>query len=281
YRCIGRGNCGSVWALDGDQEDVYKREDGAQGRSILNDQTMHRRVLSSAPPIRVPRSFSIIEASDSEWWAGANGLARFPNAMSPCRTYHMQRIPAMPEAVRRKLIDEYCPKSLQAFVTTNRDDEDCLIRLYLGRRRALRQAARFQFFSLRNFPLHVNQMEDLGMDTHALARVLADCLAHCHWKARVDANDVEFVLAPATVREDDRAELPLVQAFGGEYAVWMLDYDCCREMSMDEEGVDQAVRAFYRNDPYYPRPFAYGYTDVDGLLWQTFRTRFLECSRRI
>lgn len=34
-----------------------------------------------------------------------------------------------------------------------------------------------------------------------------------------------------------------------DMAVWMLDFDCVRPMSMDAAGVQQAVDAFYRNDP--------------------------------
>ncbi|KAF2687313.1 hypothetical protein K458DRAFT_415569 [Lentithecium fluviatile CBS 122367] len=36
-------------------------------------------------------------------------------------------------------------------------------------------------------------MEELGFDTHAIARTLADTLVFCFWEVHVDANDVEFV----------------------------------------------------------------------------------------
>jgi hypothetical protein len=56
------------------------------------------------------------------------------------------------------------------------------------------------FFNLRNYGLCVDQMQDLGLDiagiVKVLAEALAEALAHCYWKARVDANDVEFVRAP-------------------------------------------------------------------------------------
>lgn len=199
----------------------------------------------------------------------------------------MERIPAMPRAAREMLIDRYCPEDLQAFVRTNRDDQDCLVRLYTGRRRLPSASqSRFQRFSLRNYPLHVDQMEELGLDTHAIARTLADALTHCYWIAGVDANDVEFVLAPQKTHSEHCENSPEVPRFrsdalGGEFVIWMLDYDCCREMSQDEAGVDQAVKAFYRNDPYYPRPYAHGHAEEDRSLWQTFRSRFLESSRHI
>jgi len=55
--------------------------------------------------------------------------------LPPCRTYHMQRIPAMPEPVRQILIDTYCPESLQDSKSDNRDDDDYLVSVYLGRTR--------------------------------------------------------------------------------------------------------------------------------------------------
>ena len=43
---------------------------------------------------------------------------------------------------------------------------------------------------------------------------------------------------------------------------------------MDEGGVEQAVKAFLRNDPFYPRP-------GDGKLWEEFRGTFLQTSKDI
>ncbi|KAJ4305006.1 hypothetical protein N0V90_000535 [Kalmusia sp. IMI 367209] len=284
YRCIGRGHCGSVWALDDSHGTfVIKREDGGPGRSVLNDQIMHRRVLGgggSGVPVRIALSYEVIEPSDP-WWQTTSGLACFPSNFEPCRAYKMERIPAMLLDARQTLINNYCPEGLQDFVRTNRGDEDCLIRLYLGRRRINRQT-KFQRFSLRNYPLHVDQMEELGVDTHNIAATLADALAHCHWRAHVDANDVEFVMASESREQTDTGLVNAsFKAFGSEYVIWLLDFDCCRHMAQNEDGIAQAVQSFYRNDPYYPRPFAHGYTDEDAALWETFRTRFLNTSHEI
>jgi len=40
----------------------------------------------------------------------------------------------------------------------------------------------------------------------------------------------------------------------GEHTMWMLDFDLYTDMSMDEEGMQKAVRAYWRNDPFYPHP---------------------------
>jgi Zinc finger protein len=42
---------------------------------------------------------------------------------------------------------------------------------------------------------------------------------------------------------------------------------------MDEKGIDQAVTAFFRNDPFYPRPYQ--------PLWKEFRDQYLQTSSDI
>lgn len=58
--------------------------------------------------------------------------------------------------------------------------------------------------------------------------------------------------------------------------MWILDFDCCHPMMMNDAGVKQACDAFYRNDPYYPRPGS-GYAE-DEELWYVFKEKFLACS---
>ena len=61
YPCIGRGFCGTVWALENNR--ALKREDGGPGRFVRNDCHMHRRLLnavsasSSADAISEQRTF--------------------------------------------------------------------------------------------------------------------------------------------------------------------------------------------------------------------------------
>ena len=160
---------------------------------------------------------------------------------------------------------------------------------------------RFESFSLRNFPLHVDQMEDKNLDTILYAQMMAETLAQLYWGAHTDANDIEFVLAPPPFQpllpavESNRARynrhvrekadpphhgmVTMDNAFLGEHAMWILDFDCCNDMEMNEAGVKEAVAAFYRNDPYFPRP---GREDErDQKLWTVFRESFLEVSREI
>lgn len=53
----------------------------------------------------------------------------------------------------------------------------------------------------------------------------------------------------------------------------ILDFDCCKRLNFDRGGVDQAVTAFLRNDPFYPQP--------GQALWSIFRQKYLNIATNI
>ena len=167
FRCIGGGCCGSVWAREEASTLVVKCEDGGNhGRSVTNDQLMHRRVLAGDADvngrlsIRIPKSYAVIEADD-EWWT-TNGQL-FPTNRTACKAYMQERIPAVPLEIRELLIKRYCPEAIQDTTRASRENEDCLIRVYAGKRRRLGGRPPV-FFNLRNYGLHIDQMHDLGLN---------------------------------------------------------------------------------------------------------------------
>ena len=107
--------------------------------------------------------------------------------------------------------------------------------------------------------------------------MMAETLAELYWRACVDANDVEFVLAPP--RKTPAPQTVIKSEVLGDHTMWILDFDCCKNISLDEAGMEQAVIAFYQNDPFYPRPFCDDKNDQ--ALWRVFRDRFLEESENI
>ena len=282
YRCIGAGACGSVWTPPHQTPALaIKREDGSTSRSVMLDYDMHEtarvklRLLSNGQPhILIPYCHGLISA-DSEWWE--EELRRFPQGFRPCRALMSERILPFGLPVRERLINLYCPEELREDIRRDPDNEDCLIRPYLGRRTVRKdRPSRFRGFKLRNLPLPVDQMEELGLDAFEYARIMAEVLARLHWDARVDAGDIEFVLAPG--RRQDHANTLKSNALG-DHAVWILDFDLCKRITLDEAGVDQAVRAFFLNDPYYPRPVRENAQDRD--LWEAFKSHFLKYSTDI
>lgn len=293
-RTIGQGFCGTVWASE--KGPAYKREDGGPERSLQNDFKMHQRALQSLRKIptiriRIPACYAFIEAEDSKWWS-ENNQTFPPGFRTPCNLIQSQRIAPFSESVRILLISTYCPPKLAPEIMASEPNKDCLARLYLGRRRIQRSkyTSRFTAFSLRNFPLHLDQLETLGItrgDIEQYARVMADTLAMMHWVSEIDGNDIEFVLAPPSLdpcrkfqsRNLDRSMengLKMESKVFGNHSLWVLDFDLCREITMDSNGVQQAAAAFWRNDPYYPRPGKEFKGDIS--LWNTFRENYLQKS---
>ena len=292
-RRIGQGFCGTVWAMPAGSGDTsaIKREDGGPGRSLHNDYEVHVRVVkylsSSLPRLLVPACHEYGSCHNQKWWD--ERLSRFPKDFQvPCNALISERIPPFTKQVRDILIEKYCPDSLRPnieLIKSSEPNQDCLIRPYLGRRRRLEKQSRYKSFSLRNYPLHIDQIEELELDEKLYARIMAKTLAHLYWEANVDANDVEFVLAPP--RKDHVNQLGVLLhhnstiegAVLGNHVVWILDFDCCRTMTLDAKGVEQAVAAFYRNDPYFPRPGRDN--GADQILWKEFKEGFLEASSAI
>lgn len=190
---------------------------------------------------------------------------------SACRAYFQQRISAVPLQIRDLLIERYCPKTIQTITRSSRENEDCLIRIYTCKRR--RQVRPPTFFNLRNYRLHVDQINELGLDTGSIVKILAEALAHCYWRAHVDAHDVEFVFAPTCSTQSSTPTFKLA-GLEHELFIWMLGYDCVREMEQSEEDIRRAVHAFYQNDSYFPRPHFYGHTQDDVDLWGCLRSTF-------
>ena len=138
-------------------------------------------------------------------------------------------------------------------------------------------------------------MEDLELDSSYYALRMADVLAIMHWEAQIDAADVEFVLGgppclaqdpiPALeklkqLEKDSTTGVDAVQSQAAATHMWLLDFNQCQPISMDEEGVHQAVKRFFDNDPYYPRPSA-AVGSPDERLWEIFAMRYLETSGSI
>ncbi|OJJ76628.1 hypothetical protein ASPBRDRAFT_52199 [Aspergillus brasiliensis CBS 101740] len=257
YYCIGAGFCGTVWALSEDGQAI-KREDGGPDRSLVNEFAMHQRILQSfcrltdlkrrysfrqtLPQVQVSQCHRFIAPSD-RWWT--ENLPLFPSQHSPCNAIISDRIPPFPAQTRELLVKRYCDPKIQTEILTSAANNDCLIRPYL------------------------DQMEDIGIateDMQSYARMMGEALATLHWLGEVDGNDIEFVLAPPLVHEQPPNTKTITNVLS-PHTMWMLDFDLCQLMPMSDEGVKQAVTAFWRNDPFYPRP--------QSKLWTEFRQQYL------
>ena len=188
FRRIGQGFCGTVWAAPTGSGDTcaIKREDGGPGRSLHNDYEMHLRVLKSLsgrlPNLLVPACHEYVSCRNQSWWN--ERLSRFPKDYQiPCNALASERIPPFTKQVRDILIERYCPESLRPnieLIKSSEPNHDCLIRPYLGRRRRLEKQSKSKSFNLRNYPLHIDQTEELRLDGKLYARIMAETLAHLY-----------------------------------------------------------------------------------------------------
>ncbi|KAK3364663.1 hypothetical protein B0T25DRAFT_514304 [Lasiosphaeria hispida] len=142
---------------------------------------MHRQLLEVVPHLEA-------------WW-DANTALLPPNSDFPLPSQALitERILPLPKIIRHVLIDKLCPEALRESAKASPLNNNCLARMYLGRRRTP-NAPPTPNFSLRNFNFCLDQMLELGFPVQDYAREMAACLATLHWYARMDSFDIQFAL---------------------------------------------------------------------------------------
>jgi hypothetical protein len=309
FKLIGKGSCGAVFEQTG--TGTVAKAALQYNDWLWQDCKIHQKVhqsfqrqLSLTSNIQVPKPLQYIPETHTTWWD--QNLPRFPEKYrQPTNLLFSERILPLPQIIRHKLIEKYCPEPFKQNAFTDPENGACLVRLYLGRRR---QARRRFGFKLLNFNMFLDMMEDLNLEIEHFATTMADTLAVMHWETQIDARDVEFVLgtAPTALHHsppsyEELCKMPpnsrttfegIGLNFGKrEIQMWLLDFNLCDNITMDEAGVDKAVQAFLINDPYYPRPPRQAqesdgekeraHLQTDAWLWRLFRDRYLATSSKI
>lgn len=185
----------------------------------------------------------------------------------------------LPQSTRELLIDKYCLGNKDA-AKAHESNKDCLVRLYLG---SLGHRSSSRMFSLRNYKLHLQQMVDLQLDVEGFARNMGEALAVIHWAAKKDGRDIEFVLgsSPGPYTPDGE-DTGLSQ--DGNFCIrttemFLLDFNQVQSITMDQDGVDKAVKAAMINDPYLPKPLQE--TAIEKRIWYAFMGSYLVKSEEI
>lgn len=291
-RTIGLGSCGTVFEIGG-TELAYKK--GSKVDEIWQDyrltneahnavnatQSMLQEAFGAYTVPRVPRCYEFFTPEQKDWWA--ENLQRFPQGhRTKGALFTVNRISPLPQQTREALIKKYFEddEEVQYEAMNDEDNQHCLVRVYLGQNESFTQQSS-AYESLRNFPMRLNMIEDLALETSDLTISMAIGLAILHWQANVDGMDVEFVLGSAATMEpeqdeaDEGDELPLNLEKRSIHH-WMLDFDKASQIKVNINDVDNnLVPAFLGNDPYYPRP------DVDEDLWNEFCSAYLKASKLI
>ncbi len=295
FTSIGKGFCGEVFDQVGVGR-VLKRAFSPQNNQLWNDYIMHMQIqiaLSAAfsqsdtsLELHVPEVFHYYTRESGQWWE--QNRHRWPSAAlrEPTDLLESERILPLPKIIRAALINSYFPSHLRPEALSVPTNRHCLIRVYLGIRRG---NVAPMATTLQNFQADLTIIDELQLEKKHHACVMAVALAEMHWTVQVDAADVEFVLgtAPEGLKlkpAEVKALTPRTETTGllnfkrRSVHVFLLDFNHCRPIVMDEAGVTQAVAAFWQNDPYYPRPHPVGHPDEP--LWNAFREQYLDQSTR-
>ncbi|KAI9761003.1 MAG: hypothetical protein M1840_002157 [Geoglossum simile] len=307
FREIGTGSVGKVFEQPGTiwafKLPLLDRTD-----KLWNNYIMHLRIQASfdelghlSGRVEVPRVAWFANESSDFWIKHINLFPDEPTfRRQPRQVFCMERIFPLPETVRHTLIEVFSQPSNITQAKSDSANKDCLVRPLLGRKRfgASRPGGSI-FFSLRNFKLHLDQIQDLGLDAEEYADSMADAMAVLHWNTKIDAMDIEFVLGSSPIDDNAiRRAMPLsvIQRLppgSSTYehttnsapdfkkrliSLWLLDFDACNDITMDDAGVDQAIKAFLETDAYCPRPLVQD--QYAEHLWQTFARRYKESSMK-
>ncbi|KAJ5237037.1 hypothetical protein N7489_007128 [Penicillium chrysogenum] len=308
FREIGTGSIGKVFEQPGTPW-AFKVLLIDRHTKLWNNYIIHIRIQESfdalgktAGLVEVPR-VCWFASKDSNFWL--ENLDLFPNESTfpqrPREVLCMERVFALPEKIRHALIDVFCNPVNAVKAKSEPKNKDCLVRVFLGRRRfgSLRPGGSM-FFSLRNYKLHLDQIRELNLDAAEYAISMADALAVLHWHSKIDAMDIEFVLGSSPLdRNAARRSLSLEDVeklppgtstyeqttnVDQDYkkrtvSLWLLDFDACTTITMDDEGVRHAVEAFLQTEPYCPRPNSQDEYARD--LWTMFSRRYVATGEKI
>ncbi|KAK5717445.1 hypothetical protein LTR17_016132 [Elasticomyces elasticus] len=303
YAHIGAGTCGTVFALPRSKEALKVALDDAWAVTLRREHGILSRINHEFPGIaaicgidlRVPQLWGYIDKHDF-WWTRHQSW--FPSGMRQ-DVLQMERILPLPKPIRELLIDKYCPELVKQAARQAPANRECLVRVYIGRRKAPRLRPS-KMFNMRIYGLCLDQMEELGIDAVPFVVTMAKATAFMHWRMKSDARDIEFVpqfdalreetslkpaesSAPARTNLASRRDVPApfseraVQEFQDPtIALWMLDFNQVRVIEDPMVRIEQAVEAFLINDPYYPKPLPDN--PADERLWTVFRDAYLTSS---
>jgi hypothetical protein len=166
YRKIGAGACGTIFERIGTT--VCFKLAKHDWDILWNDYLMHLQVVEAfdrnPTNIFVPRAYWFVRGDHTDLWDAE--LPKLPEGQIASAAFTSDRILPLRKATREVLIDCFCPPSLQAAAMAEPANRDCLVRIYLGRRRRQPQenARPQKSFSLRNLPLHLDQLMAICWD---------------------------------------------------------------------------------------------------------------------
>ncbi|GKT48247.1 uncharacterized protein ColSpa_08428 [Colletotrichum spaethianum] len=297
---IGEGFCAIVYDFPRSGRAI-KAARPQKDTDLWNDFVAHCRIWEATKnntSFCVPRpSYFVLGQDISAWMIEHRREIKTQTEFKsiPSAILLSERIMPLPRVIRQALVEVFCPPNEKKQAASDPQNKSCLVRLYLGIRRPNQRTE--GSFTLRNFELTLDKMDVLGIEPYQFVRPMAEALAIMHWTAQRDAYDVEFVLGSSPERRISADELDSIDLEGRmittwnrtqvgsanlnflrrTVSVWLLDFNQCQRMAPTPLGVDNAVKAFWENDPYFPRPNQDS-SSTEAKLWQEFKGVYLEKS---
>lgn len=193
FASIGAGQCGTIYALKGTTMVIKLPNSPNKSAELYEDLKSHKAVSDAFRQVpaalrihvQVPTLKMWVDADSDDFWT-ANTKLFHKDVQVPDLGIVSKRIYPLPYPVRSALVDTFAPKAIKDSkhdFLAKPENKDCLVRLYLGRRNDDTPPVQADKFHLRNFPLHVNEMERLKLETSYYARLTAQALAILHWRA--------------------------------------------------------------------------------------------------
>lgn len=311
FREIGTGSIGKVFEHPGTVW-AYKLPLTDDVGKLWNNYVMSQRIQSSfnqlgrkAGQVLIPNTPWYAQAHTTAFWDFNLDRFAFTDQFQrrPRDVMCVERVLPLPKPTRERLIDLYCPEKHREATKKYEPNKDCLIKPLFGRKRQSNNS-RVQIFSLRNFKLHLDQIREIGFEElHAfdILNAMADALAVLHWHTKIDGMDIEFLLGSTPAEEQKvRRSMPLELLLTSkgpkstfEYItnsnvdftrrvtnLWLLDFDACSGISMDEIGVEKACKAFLETEPFFPRPVERDLDPEAADLWSAFGDPYLHTANQ-
>ncbi|KAI2709065.1 hypothetical protein CBS147332_6124 [Penicillium roqueforti] len=183
--------------------------------------------------IHVPKPFELISRKEnSGFWDKI--LPKTPeDHRVPGNLVIMERILPLPKVVRKALISQFCASEqhldsagMEALLN-HPENKHCLIRIYLGKENGTINHE----IPLRNFPLCLESMEQVGVETLPFANAMGKAYATLHWAAAVNGDDVEFVLGTSVI--DAQEHGPDFQYRAVQ--LYLLDFGQCEAVDLNQD----------------------------------------------
>ncbi|KAJ5143409.1 uncharacterized protein N7515_002196 [Penicillium bovifimosum] len=253
---IGSGLQGAIFEVVG-QALVLKKEypgNETQSSNLRHEFLVHRAVSAAFDQykhathslVHVPKPHEFISRTENHtFWDEV--LPKMPPAYrTRGDVVKMDRILPLPKVVRKALITHIYsrdrnPDTADIETLLNEpENKHCLARIYLGQiigPMNLDNAA-----PLRNFPLYLGFMEELGVNAVALANEMGKAYAILHWGAGINGDDVEFVLGTSAIDAPTAlVEPPDLQRRA--VGLYLLDFGQCEVLDLAQD-CDVVYQAF-------------------------------------